>query len=277
MRRPALLLLSAIVLCLTPTARADEEGGEEKKAEADSQKATAAEKAAAVEAKKLSQVGPLMKMRVYPGNRKFDPADFGTAFDDAGLMKELELINPWVPKIPRSVRAVTRIDPVGRLSGLERLIMERIAVADLGPLRKLAALRELRIADCPRIRTLAPLGELAGLTRLFLEDLETKGVASVAKLVGLTELKLVGLGLKSLEFLAPLQKLRKLWLSRNPGITDLAAVSKLPALEELHLDGVGAAPLAPLRGLKTLRKLTVGEAVDTTPVQTIDGLEIERK
>ena len=73
------------------------------------------------------------------------------------------------------------------------------------------------------------------------------------------------------------KKLRKLWLTRNAGITDVAAVAKLPALEELHLEGVGAKSLAPLAGMKTLKKLTVSAGMDTGPVQTIDGIEIERR
>lgn len=264
----------AVLLSVAPHARADDEPEPptpEQKAEAERK-----QREAAVEEKKLSQVEPLMKMKVFPGGKKFDPANYAMAFHEDGSAKELDLIVSWSKPLTRKTRGVTQLRPLTTLRRLEKLTLRKVLTADLAPVSALETLHELKLVELPRVKSLRPIAKLVGLTKLWVERVPRKGLSSIAALKSLEELRLIGMELADLAPLAGLTKLRKLWLGGNSKLTDVALLAKLPNLEEVHLEGTAVTKFEPLLTLKKLKKVSVSANVDTTTLQRIDGLELER-
>jgi Leucine-rich repeat (LRR) protein len=255
--------VGALLLCASAAADADGDGANKKSAD--------------VEARKVEQVKPLMKMKIFPGGRKFDPAEFAMAFTEDGTARELDLTNPWVQRMPKRLRGNTNLAPISRLKELEKLTIARVLFTDGSPIAELEALRHLKIADAPKLRTLRPLAKLKGSLRsLWLENVPMRGLAAIALLRDLVELRLVRMPITDLAPLAALTKLRKVWLTHDTRLTDLSVLAKLPELEELHVEGSATKDFTPLATHKKLRKFSVTAGIDTTPIQKIDGIEIER-
>jgi len=230
-----------------------------------------------VEATRLSQVTPLMKTVIWPGKKKFDPGDFPMAFTADGRVKELDMTNPYVKRLPKRIRGKTKLNAFTKLKDMEKLTIVRVALLDLSPLSALKNLHWLRLGDIPRIPSLKPLVRLTTLKTLILEDLRVKNLGPVGGLNSVEELHLVRLGLRSLDAIAPLTSLKKLRVSGNNRLKDLSVIGKFLSLEEIHLDGIAAgADLTPLAGLKKLQKVTVSVGADTKPIERIDGIEINR-
>src|ERR1051325_4597993 len=89
--------------------------------------------------------------------------------------------------------ATDRIRDLSRLRSaplLEKLVIDETSVRDLGPLTRLAHLRELHLYDNPDLDDLGPLGQLTGLRTLEVGApkrgrMVTRGLRTIAGLPAL--------------------------------------------------------------------------------------------
>lgn len=196
-----------------------------------------------------------------------------------------------------SLGPVADLAPVAALGALEELNVDRVASADLSPLRALAHLRVLQIGTGdpnawqgnpnPRSEGLvyalargggiADLGALAGLKALEVLEIEGARVVDLAPLAGLSALRILNLQENAIADLGPLARLTKLQvlLLKKNQITDVAPLRGLTALVEVRLGNnpiVDGAPLAELTALRELW-LDTTKVADARPFAAMASLE----
>jgi Leucine-rich repeat (LRR) protein len=127
-----------------------------------------------------------------------------------------------------------RSELVGRLSGLEMLLVSGM-----------------------RLESSRALASLGNLKKLSLEKTTLRDLAGIGLLVGLRDLSVEASAVVDVTDLMALINLRTLTLSGNPQIQDVMAVRYMANLEQLYLDDCGVHDLAPLSGLAWLYTLHV--------------------
>ena len=151
----------------------------------------------------------------------------------------------------KAFRALAALPPgIGALDKLRTLILYKMQVSDLAPLRGLTGLQTLRL-DSTQVSDLAPLRGLTGLQTLSLSATQ---VSDLAPLRGLTGLQRLALASTQVSDLAPLQGLtglEDLWLN-NTRVSDLAPLQGLTGLQTLLLERTQVLDLRPLAGLRRL-------------------------
>src|SRR6516162_2555351 len=143
---------------------------------------------------------------------------------------------------------------LAKLPPLQSLDLSRTQVADLAPLKGLAALQRLNLS-WTQVADLAPL---KGLTTLQSLDLSLTHVTDLAPLKGLTTLQSLDL--------------------RRTQVADLAPLKGLAALQSLDLSWTQVADLAPLKGLAKLQRLNLigTHFTDLEPLKGLTKLQIDR-
>jgi len=171
-----------------------------------------------------------------------------------------------------------RFAALAGMARLRKLTFHGAEDGDLEPLKGFAGLRELDLAESPRL-TSAGLAPLSGMSHLVALDLNRCLATSFAFLAGLGALERLDLSdCRKLELLAPLAglgALRVLRLDNLPGLgsAELARLSGLEDLEELSLrgcPGIADEGLAHLLPLKKLRALDLSGGHAQAPCRITD-------
>ena len=172
----------------------------------------------------------------------------GLGVADLSPLSELDLVHLFV-----SDNAISDLEPLADLLGLELLDVDGNRISDLRPLANLIELERLRLND-NTISDLAPLAGLVKLEWLHLDGNRISDLAPLANLVELRQLNLDGNDGSDLGPLANLVKLKGLYLDEN-SVSDLSPLEDLVELEHLRLNHnliSNLGPLANLVGLKWL-------------------------
>lgn len=161
-------------------------------------------------------------------------------------LRRLPALASLVPLAPHRLEGI-RIQQVGQkalvsVTGLEGKPLRRLELVDMAVLESLEGLRdcdsmvELRVARCPRLRSLDGMSSLRGLRALSLRVFRPSSGEATLEAWGI----------------AALTRLRRLDLGGTE-LRDLAGISALTELEHLALDG--CSELRGFEGLQSLPKL----------------------
>jgi len=162
---------------------------------------------------------------------------------------------------------IQTLEPLSRLTSLERLNASNMLISDLSPLRNLNKLQELNLSGTA-INKLEPLRFSFNLKEL---DLSNTGVDSLQAISGLTKLEKLILDSTLVTDLTPLSELNNLNIVSlaNTPITDLTPLGKLRSLKRLILNGSALKDLSPLKELPALEYINI----DNTQVDDLSPLE----
>jgi internalin A len=168
---------------------------------------------------------------------------------------------------------VTNLAPLAHLTALQQLSLQGTEVSDLAPLARLTALQWLDL-DGTRATDLSPIARLSALQKLYLQGTGVTDLGSVAHLNALQQLSLRGTGVTDLGPLAHLTALQGLFL-QGTGVTDLAPLAQLTALQRLDFDGTKVTDLRPLAQLTALQRLDLQETgvTDLGPLAHLTALQ----
>jgi Leucine-rich repeat (LRR) protein len=156
---------------------------------------------------------------------------------------------------------------------LTRLDLDHSPVADLTPIKDLAALTQLSLGGS-FVRDLTPLKGLTALRVLQLNNLAITDLTPIKSLIALKKIDLwSSRGIADLNPLSNMTALTELDLSFTQA-ADLLPLTNLTALTELDLRYTHAADLTPLEGLTLLTKLNLDrtEVSDLTPLRNLTQL-----
>jgi internalin A len=176
-------------------------------------------------------------------------AVFGTAHD-LDRLKDLERLEYlWISGVDEAAAGV-----LGRLQGLQRLVIHDLRIADITPLAGLSRLTELAVAGSPKLRSLAGIESLTGLRKLLLFD---------------------NCKYTTIEPLARLTKLETLCLeggwSRPLRLDSLAPLQGLTGLKRLRLASVRVADksLRPLHQLRALSDVFIAKTFGAAELRAL--------
>lgn len=188
-------------------------------------------------------------------------------------VRELFLLHDTIVPAPPTLRNLPRLESLFALIApsdrklvvealpddtLRRLAVNRFCLDRVDPLGRLTNLEELILNNCYPGDSLHEFGKLSKLRRLriYVYQGTLKGWKSLRDCKHLEEAHLSGLKAADLRGLKGWTRLRRLAISQ-PGLRSLVGIEALTALEELHLLGVTIDDLAPLRGHGRLRRLSL--------------------
>ncbi len=155
------------------------------------------------------------------------------------------------------------------LTGLRRLGLRTLNIADASMLSGLINLTELNLSD-NTIMDISVLSRLNELTELDLSDNTITDISPLAGLTDLTELYLSRNIIADISPLAGLTNLTKLYLSRNT-IAEISPLASLNELTELDLSDNTITNISPLSGLTNLTRLYLGNN-NITDISPLEGL-----
>jgi Leucine-rich repeat (LRR) protein len=163
------------------------------------------------------------------------------------------------------VQGATDLAPIGQLTGLKRLALANVDVADLSALSPLTALEHLSLFVIPAT-DLAPVCQLSGLTRLGLSMTKFTDFASLADCTKLQRLDaLAESKFNDLEVLASLPNFTGLFLTDNEDIQEWAPLTKLTNLRDLDVARTSFSDLSLLKEMSGLVYLVLDECTVTHP------------
>ncbi len=159
------------------------------------------------------------------------------------------------------------LEPLSKLTGLERLDCRHAAINDLMPLRNLSHLQYL---DCSGtgVESLDPLRYSNKLERLFLDSTALRNITPVAGFDQLRQLHFNNTQIDSIAPVGGLYQLTDLEFAYTP-VTDITAVAELINLERLDFSGTSVDDIAPLKKLRNLYLLKF----ENTPVKNLQPLK----
>ena len=162
---------------------------------------------------------------------------------------------------------IQTLEPLSRLTALERLNASNMLVSDLSPLRNLNKLHELNLSGTA-IKKLEPLRFSFNLKEL---DLSNTEVDSLQAISGLSKLEKLILDSTLVTDLTPLSELNNLSFLSIAGtrVTNLTPLGKLPALKRLILNRSAVSDISPLKELSALEYINI----DNTKVDDLSLLE----
>jgi Leucine-rich repeat (LRR) protein len=170
-----------------------------------------------------------------------------------------------LPKFPKSLKflriiggKITDIQAISDLPKLQELhLMSMKLLSDIQPLAKLTTLEALSLHDS-NVVDLSPLANLARLEDLMLDYAlsENKNLTDISPLAKLTKLQSLGITHSNLSDISPLANLKQisdLELSNNQYLSDISPLAKLKKLEDLSMSYCKVADISSLAGLSKLK------------------------
>lgn len=149
---------------------------------------------------------------------------------------------------------ITNLEPLSRLSDLQRLNCSHTLVSDLMPLRNMSKLRHL---DCSHT-----------------------AVASLSSLIYSTSLQSVNIGYTLVSDIEPAINFTALeaFYLNHTAIDSLAALSTLSRLNDLEIAGTKVTDLSPLQEIKSLERIDISETqiTDLSPLSGLSGIYLVR-
>lgn len=161
---------------------------------------------------------------------------------------------------------IENLQPLSKLTRLEKLNCSNTPVVSLFPLRNLSFLKHLNCSQTA-VHDLDALRYTSRLAYLNVSGTYTADISAVRNFEDLNTLNISGTHIDSLQPLQNLKKLRELTAS-NTKVTDLSPLAGNESLSMLDVSGTMVMSLAPLRGVPGLEILFI----ENTPVRDISPL-----
>ena len=182
----------------------------------------------------------------------------GLALNDLKLNDLSKIIEPLaklsnLQKLYLSKNQFSDLTPLAKLTNLQKLDLQNNQVSDLVPLNTLSNLQELDLRY-NQVSDLTPLATLNNLQKLDLQNNQVSDLVPLTYLSNLQELDLRYNQFSDLTPLATLNNLQKLDLSRNQ-VSDLEPLATLTSLQKLYLSRNQVSELQPLAKLSNLQQL----------------------
>jgi Leucine-rich repeat (LRR) protein len=192
-----------------------------------------------------------------------DSSYFNVALLDKKLQKIISIDTITIGPDP----GIQSLEPLSKLTGLERLDCREAGISDLMPLRNLSHLQYL---DCSGtgVVSLDPLRYSNKLERLFLDKTPIRDIAPVAGFEQLQQLHFNNTQIDSLTPVGNLILLNDLECAQTQ-VTDISALEGLINLERLDISGTSVSDITPLKNLKNLYLLKF----ENTPVKNLQPLK----
>jgi Leucine-rich repeat (LRR) protein len=184
---------------------------------------------------------------------------------------------------------IQNIEPLARLTNLQKLNLSGTSITDLSPIRNLTELIDLDVsrsgvtdisvlkyaskitklnAERTGISDLSVVKKMPGLTLLDVSNTRAGDFTALLDLTALANVDASGTGLQSLSPFTNLTSLQALDVSSTP-VADLSSITGLKALSELSIDSTAVADITPLSQLTGLSILSM----NYTKVPNLDALK----
>jgi Leucine-rich repeat (LRR) protein len=169
---------------------------------------------------------------------------------------------------------VQNIEPLGRLTNLQKLNISGTTISDLSPIRNLTELVDIDISRSA-VTDISVLKYASKITRLNLERTSISDLSVVRKMPALQFLDARGTKAGDLTGLAELTSLISLDVSATP-IQSLAPLQNLVSMQTLDVSMSQISDLSPIVGMKELTELNIDstKVVDAKPVSQLTALTI---
>jgi Leucine-rich repeat (LRR) protein len=193
------------------------------------------------------------------------------AFDTAILKKES--ITAALRKLVKSryvdisgFRSIDSLDPLAKLTDLQRINISGTKVKDLTPIRNLNFLEDLNISNC-QIQDLSPLRYMKNIKDL---DASNTGITDLSPLSYYTNLERLNISGTKVDSLDPIYGLSSLTDLRfnNSKISNLLPIKGLQNLSILQFSGTPVSDITPVSMLNKLVRLDFKQ----TAVSSLDSL-----
>ncbi len=163
---------------------------------------------------------------------------------------------------------------LGKLSGLELLLLPQNSISDISSLRELSNLRLLDLSN-NKVSDILPLTSLSSLAWLRLEKNPIYKLPDLGGLANLSRLLLRKISISDIAGLRNLVGLKQLDLSENE-ITDISHLKNLINIEELNLGYNQIADISVLTGFKQLTAMTLSfnQISDVSPLKELKNLAL---
>lgn len=167
---------------------------------------------------------------------------------------------------------VQDIEPLAKLSNLQRLDISGTSITDLWPVRNLTELQEVNLSGA-KITDVSVLRFATKMTNLNLESTSIQDVSVVSKMPDLKVLNVSRTVVQDLTPTAGLLQLIDLNASHTK-VGSLAPIQNLTALQNIDLSNTRVSDLAPLRNLTNVTDLAIDSTAvtDLTPLGNVKSL-----
>ncbi|MCX6287243.1 MAG: hypothetical protein NTY96_09015 [Bacteroidetes bacterium] len=162
---------------------------------------------------------------------------------------------------------IADLSPLSKMSALREVNLKGTPVSDLMPLRNLNHLEVLNISNTS-VGSLEPLHYCTHIKQLFLKGSGIQDLGLLVNFPGLQDLDLSNTKISSLEPIKALDSIDDLRLSNTP-VSDLAPVAGLINIELLNISSTG---IKNIDALKNLSKLRILQA-DSTGISSLKALD----
>ena len=188
------------------------------------------------------------------------PHIVGYALDEDGRVVGLSLPN----------QGIADVEPLSKLTNLQKLYLNDNQIVDVGSLSKLTTLQRLHL-DSNQIVDVGPLSKLTTLQRLHLDSNQIVDVGPLSKLTTLQRLDLDSNQIVDVGPLSKLTNLQTLGLRSNQ-IVDVGSLSKLTTLRRLFLESNQIVEVGPLSELTNLQSLILhSNQIEKLPPAMLTG------
>jgi len=169
---------------------------------------------------------------------------------------------------------IQNIEPLTRLTNLQKLNISGTKINDLAPIRNLTELQEVD-ASRSGITDISVLKYASKITRLEIENTGVSDISVVKKMPGLQILNASGTKPTDFTALTDLTSLTSLNLSGTP-LQSLIPLQNLTALQVLDISSTSVADLAPISNLKSVVDLSIDSTsvANITPVGQMTAVQV---
>ncbi len=169
---------------------------------------------------------------------------------------------------------IQNIEPLARLTNLQKLNISGTPISDLAPIRNLTELQEVD-ASRSAVKDISVLKYASKITRLNIENTGVADISVVKKMPALQALDASKTKATDFTGLTDLTPLTFLDLSGTP-LQSLIPLQNLAAVQVLDLSSTSVSDLSPIVGLKSVTELTIDSTnvVDLAPVAQLTSLTV---
>jgi hypothetical protein len=169
---------------------------------------------------------------------------------------------------------IQNIEPLARLTNLQKLNISGTSISDLTAIRNLTELREVD-ASRSSVADINVLKYASKITNLNIEGTTINDLSVVKKMPGLQVLNAHGTKVSDLTGIIDLTALTNVDVSKTQ-ISSLVPFQNLTAMQILNVSSTQVADLTPITGLKSLAELNIDSTniVNATPISQLTGLTV---
>lgn len=169
---------------------------------------------------------------------------------------------------------IQNIEPLSRLTNLQKLNISGTTISDLAPIRNLTELQEVD-ASRSAVADVSVLKYASKITRLNIERTSISDISVVKKMTTLQQLDVSGTKASDFTPLTDLTSLVNVDVSGTM-LQSLIPFQNLTAIQTLDISSTAVSDLAPIVGLKALSELSIDstKVVELAPVAQLTSLTI---